>query len=485
MVVSTGVGGGIVLDGRLLDGARRQRRPHRPRDRRARRPRCACAAAAAASRPRRRARRSPPITGRPAAEADPTSSTRTGRLVGRAVASVANLLDLRLAVVAGSVALGFGDAVLRRRPGRARRVGPPRLLARRSHRAAAASATRARSSAPLPSAAHGRAAGSDCIGDRLNQARPVGTSRHGPDVLRRGRGVPGEGPGVPRRAPAGRAGRASARSPTTRPSAFAQRVAADAARERATSRRRGRRSTAAAGCSALEQVILAEEFAKAGVPTGRRQRRVRHPDGRQHAPRSGAPTEQKAHFLPRILSGEDRLVPGLLRAERRLRPRQPRLPGRARRRRVGASTARRSGRRPATSPTGSSCCARTDPDAPKHKGITFLLVPDGPARRRGAPDQDDLGRVASSTRCSSPTPRCPKENVVGGVNGGWAVAMTLLGYERGEAAATFPIMFRTELDRLLALAKEHGRDRRPAHPPAAGVVPHARSRSCATSACAR
>ena len=33
---------------------------------------------------------------------------RTGRLVGRAVASVANLLDLRLAVVAGSVALGFG-----------------------------------------------------------------------------------------------------------------------------------------------------------------------------------------------------------------------------------------------------------------------------------------------------------------------------------------------------------------------------------------
>jgi glucokinase len=33
---------------------------------------------------------------------------RTGRLVGQAVASVANLLDLSLAVVAGSVALGFG-----------------------------------------------------------------------------------------------------------------------------------------------------------------------------------------------------------------------------------------------------------------------------------------------------------------------------------------------------------------------------------------
>ena len=34
--------------------------------------------------------------------------------------------------------------------------------------------------------------------------------------------------------------------------------------------------------------------------------------------------------------------------------------------------------------------------------------------------------------------------------------MTLLGYERGEAAATFPLMFRTELDRLVALAKERG-----------------------------
>jgi glucokinase len=35
---------------------------------------------------------------------------RTGRLVGRAVGSVANLLDLPLAVVAGSVALGYGTA---------------------------------------------------------------------------------------------------------------------------------------------------------------------------------------------------------------------------------------------------------------------------------------------------------------------------------------------------------------------------------------
>jgi glucokinase len=48
------------------------------------------------------------VIGGPASSASPDVVERTGRLVGRAVASVANLLDLRLAVVAGSVALGFG-----------------------------------------------------------------------------------------------------------------------------------------------------------------------------------------------------------------------------------------------------------------------------------------------------------------------------------------------------------------------------------------
>jgi glucokinase len=108
MVVSTGVGGGIVLDGRLLDGAAGNA-GHighvcvEPDGRR-----CACGARgcleAEASGTSIAA-----ITGRPAADAGPDIIERTGRLVGRAVASVANLLDLGLAVVAGSVALGYGE----------------------------------------------------------------------------------------------------------------------------------------------------------------------------------------------------------------------------------------------------------------------------------------------------------------------------------------------------------------------------------------
>jgi glucokinase len=108
MVVSTGVGGGIVLEGRLLDGAHGNA-GHighivvEPGGRR-----CVCGSRgcleAEASGTAIRA-----ITGRPPSEAPARVVARTGMFVGRAVASVANLLDLRLAVVAGSVALGFGQ----------------------------------------------------------------------------------------------------------------------------------------------------------------------------------------------------------------------------------------------------------------------------------------------------------------------------------------------------------------------------------------
>lgn len=51
--------------------------------------------------------------------------------------------------------------------------------------------------------------------------------------------------------------------------------------------------------------------------------------------------------------------------------------------------------------------------------------------------------------------------MVGEVNGGWAVAMSLLGYERGEEAATMPVMFRGEIDKLIELARPRGTDNDP------------------------
>lgn len=108
MVVSTGVGGGIVLDGKLLDGnagnAGHIGHVTVCPDGRI----CACGARGCLE-----AEASGfsigAVTGQPPKLADLETISRTGRLVGQAVASVANLLDLRLAVVAGSVALGFGQ----------------------------------------------------------------------------------------------------------------------------------------------------------------------------------------------------------------------------------------------------------------------------------------------------------------------------------------------------------------------------------------
>lgn len=107
MVVSTGVGGGIVLNGQLLEGASGNA-GHighvvvEPNGRR-----CACGGRgcleAEASGPAIEA-----ITGRSPTQPTYEIMVRTGRLVGRGVATVCNLLDLQLVCVGGSVALGFG-----------------------------------------------------------------------------------------------------------------------------------------------------------------------------------------------------------------------------------------------------------------------------------------------------------------------------------------------------------------------------------------
>jgi glucokinase len=111
MVVSTGIGGGIVLDGRLLDGAEGNA-GHighmivEPGGRV-----CGCGARgcleAEASGTAIAA-----ISGSPPWEAPEELRMRSARLVGRAVASVINLLDLELVLIGGSVALGYGAPYL-------------------------------------------------------------------------------------------------------------------------------------------------------------------------------------------------------------------------------------------------------------------------------------------------------------------------------------------------------------------------------------
>jgi alkylation response protein AidB-like acyl-CoA dehydrogenase len=78
---------------------------------------------------------------------------------------------------------------------------------------------------------------------------------------------------------------------------------------------------------------------------------------------------------------------------------------------------------------------RTDPDAPQHAGISYLLVP---MHQEGV-DIRPITQVDGSAEFNEvffTNARCPKNNVVGGVNNGWKVAMTTLGFERGSSSTT-------------------------------------------------
>lgn len=107
MVVSTGIGGGVILDGRLLEGGSGNA-GHighivvEPDGRTCRCGAVGCVEAEASG------TAIAAITGAPPKDATLAVRQRAGMLVGRAVSSVVTLLDLPLALVAGSVALGFG-----------------------------------------------------------------------------------------------------------------------------------------------------------------------------------------------------------------------------------------------------------------------------------------------------------------------------------------------------------------------------------------
>ncbi|PWA10754.1 hypothetical protein DCC39_10730 [Pueribacillus theae] len=95
--------------------------------------------------------------------------------------------------------------------------------------------------------------------------------------------------------------------------------------------------------------------------------------------------------------------------------------------------------------------ARTDQDAPKHKGITFFLVPmDNPGVTVRPLVQ--LNKSREFNEVFFDNVRIPKENVVGGVNNGWQVAMGTLSFERGTLSPGQLIRFQNEFNVLAKVA---------------------------------
>jgi alkylation response protein AidB-like acyl-CoA dehydrogenase len=213
------------------------------------------------------------------------------------------------------------------------------------------------------------------------------------------------------------------------------------------------------GMSKLEQVVLVEECARAMVPLGPASDTVTVKMVGNTLLKWGT-EEQKRAFLPRILSGEDSWCQGFS---------EPNagsdLAGLTTRAVLDGDEWVIDGQKIwtsfATSANWIFVLARTDPTVAKHRGITFLLCPmDTPGV-----DVRPIRMLTGGSEFNEvffTGVRIPAGNVVGPVHGGWAVAMSLLGHERGEEAALNPIMFRHEWDRLVALAREYGRSDDPA-----------------------
>ena len=211
------------------------------------------------------------------------------------------------------------------------------------------------------------------------------------------------------------------------------------------------------GLSLLDQVVLTEEFAKAGAPM-----RADFFGDTLVGPTilQWGTEEQKKEFIPRILQGQITWCQGFsepdsgsdlasLKTNAVLDGDEWRINGQ----KVWTTQAQHA--------DYVFLLARTDPDAPQHAGISYLLVP----MHQAGVDVRPITQVDGSAEFNEvffTDVRCPKDNVVGGVNNGWKVAMTTLGFERGSSSTTGYRRFLKEWETIVQAAQrlDRSRDRR-------------------------
>jgi alkylation response protein AidB-like acyl-CoA dehydrogenase len=202
--------------------------------------------------------------------------------------------------------------------------------------------------------------------------------------------------------------------------------------------------------------VLNEEFHRAGVP------RVLRGMGEALVGPSvivhGTP-EQRAHFLPRIIAGQDVYCQGFSEPGH-----GSDLAAVQTRAEVDGDEVVITGQKVWTSGASRAnmmfALCRSDPDAEKHAGLAYVLIPfTGPGveyrpirQMSGASEfcEDFLDGV-----------RAPLFNVIGGLNNGWRVAMTTLGHERGGRATVQHLGFEREFWELVDTARKYGRNTDP------------------------
>jgi alkylation response protein AidB-like acyl-CoA dehydrogenase len=208
------------------------------------------------------------------------------------------------------------------------------------------------------------------------------------------------------------------------------------------------------GLGLAEQAVIQEELVRHGLPT------IPHPSDRFAFILIG-PTllhwgtpEQKAHFLPAMISGEHRWAQGYSEPDAGSDLFSLTTKGEL----DGGEWVVNGQKVWQTDGQYANwifALVRTEPEASRGAGISMLLLPiDQPGVEvrtiRSMTGKEEFSEVFFSDA------RTAADNIVGPRGAGAKVALTLLGFERGSASGATYASYRIELDRLIELIKERG-----------------------------
>ncbi|MGB5077706.1 MAG: acyl-CoA dehydrogenase family protein [Sphingorhabdus sp.] len=210
------------------------------------------------------------------------------------------------------------------------------------------------------------------------------------------------------------------------------------------------------GASLAEQVIFAEEYARAGVPG-----RVNHIGIELAGPTilTFGTEEQKKRFLPDIAAGKTIFCQGFsepnagsdlasVRTKARLEGDNWVVNGQ----KIWTSLAHIS--------DWIFVVSRSEEGSKGPKGLTFLMMPiDQPGIEIRGIKQINGDAEFNETFFTDAT--CPADSLIGAPGDGWKIAMGLLSFERGVSTLGQQMSFRNELDEIIEVSKKNGAARDP------------------------
>lgn len=212
-----------------------------------------------------------------------------------------------------------------------------------------------------------------------------------------------------------------------------------------------------AGLTGVEVAVLNEEFARAEVP------RITRGMGEWLVGPSiivWGSEEQKKQFLPRIIDGTDRYCQGFSEPDAGSDLASLKTKGVIDGEEV-VITGQKVWTSGATAANMMFCLCRTDDNAPKHAGISYVLLPmfkdDGSSNGIELRPIKQPHGMSHFTETFMTESRAPVANIIGGMNNGWRVTMTTLGNERGGNATTQHVEFTKQFWEAVELLREKGK----------------------------